>query len=78
MALPPYFLLRRDGSEEHAKPSFTRFEGHTGIEVLDQDLDGIARVQRGLQSRGFDDMLFGNFETRLANMHQELDRRLEL
>ena len=44
--------------------------------VLDQDLDGIARVQAGLQSSGFRDMIFGNFETRLANMHQELDRRL--
>jgi phenylpropionate dioxygenase-like ring-hydroxylating dioxygenase large terminal subunit len=76
-----FFFFRRlpkDGSETHTKPGFTRFEGHTGIEVLDQDLDGIARVQRGLQSSGFEDMIFGNFETRLANMHQELDRRLEL
>ena len=49
-----------------------------GIEVLDQNLDGIARVQTGLQSSGFDHMVFGNFETRLANLHQELDRRLGL
>ena len=76
-----FFFFRRlpaDGREGHAKPAFTRFEGHTGIEVLDQDLDGIARVQRGLQSPGFEDLVFGNFEIRLANMHQELDRRLEL
>ena len=75
-----WFFRRLPAGERDAqpKPEFTVFTGKTGIEVLDQDLDGIARVQAGLQSSGFRDMIFGNFETRLANMHQELDRRLEL
>ena len=41
-------------------------------------LDGIARVQAGLRSSGFSDMIFGNFENRLANMHEELHQRLAL
>jgi phenylpropionate dioxygenase-like ring-hydroxylating dioxygenase large terminal subunit len=76
-----FFFFRRVAAaerDEQARPRFTRFEGRTGIEVLDQDLDGIARVQAGLRSSAFREMTFGNFETRLANMHQELDRRLGL
>jgi len=75
-----FFFSRRPkhAEDEVVPPQFTHFEGKTGIEVLDQDLDGIARVQAGLRSSGFSDMIFGNFENRLANMHEELDRRLAL
>ena len=45
-------------------------------EVLDQDLDGVARVHAGLRSHGIDHVVFADFECRLTAMHTELDRRL--
>jgi phenylpropionate dioxygenase-like ring-hydroxylating dioxygenase large terminal subunit len=70
--------IREDERDKQPRPRFTPFDGKTGIEVLDQDLDGIARVQAGLRSSAFHELILGGFEIRLANMHQELDRRLEL
>jgi choline monooxygenase len=51
-------------------------EGSRITEVLDQDLDGIARVHAGLLSAGIDDVSFADFECRLTAMHTELDKYL--
>ena len=51
-------------------------EGSRITEVLDQDLDGIARVHAGLLSAGIDDVSFADFECRLTAMHTELDNYL--
>ena len=51
-------------------------EGSRITEVLDQDLDGIARVHAGLLSAGIDEVSFADFECRLTAMHTELDRYL--
>jgi len=51
-------------------------EGSRITEVLDQDLDGIARVHAGLLSAGIDDVSFADFECRLTAMHTELDHYL--
>ena len=51
-------------------------EGSRITEVLDQDLDGIARVHAGLLSAGISDVSFADFECRLTAMHTELDHYL--
>jgi nitrite reductase/ring-hydroxylating ferredoxin subunit len=51
-------------------------EGSRITEVLDQDLDGIARVHAGLLSEGIDEVSFADFECRLTAMHTELDHYL--
>jgi hypothetical protein len=51
-------------------------EGSRITEVLDQDLDGIARVHAGLLSDGIDHVSFADFECRLTAMHTELDNYL--
>ncbi len=51
-------------------------EGARVTEVLDQDLDGVARVHAGLRSAGIDNLVFADFECRLTTMHTELDRYL--
>jgi choline monooxygenase len=51
-------------------------EGARVTEVLDQDLDGIARVQAGLGTSGIDHITLGEAECRLVAMHAELDRLL--
>jgi hypothetical protein len=51
-------------------------EGSRITEVLDQDLDGIARVHAGLLSAGITEVSFADFECRLTAMHTELDQYL--
>jgi hypothetical protein len=51
-------------------------EGARVTEVLDQDLDGIGRVQAGLRTSGIDHVTLGEAECRLVAMHRELDRLL--
>jgi hypothetical protein len=51
-------------------------EGARFTEVLDQDLDGIGRVQAGLRTSGIDHVTLGEAECRLVAMHTELDRLL--
>ncbi len=53
-------------------------EGSRITGVLDQDLDGIARVHAGLLSDGIDHVSFADFECRLTAMHRELDRYLHM
>ncbi|MYL08817.1 MAG: hypothetical protein F4015_04910 [Acidimicrobiia bacterium] len=51
-------------------------EGTVIAEVVNQDLDGIGRVQAGMASNGIQELLLGDFDRRLVNMHAELDRVL--
>jgi nitrite reductase/ring-hydroxylating ferredoxin subunit len=51
-------------------------EGARVTEVLDQDLDGIGRVQAGMRTSGIDHVTLGEAECRLVAMHRELDRLL--
>lgn len=60
----------RKGPQDHVEFP----EGARVSEVLDQDLDGVARVHAGLRSAGIDHVVFADFECRLAAMHRELDR----
>jgi hypothetical protein len=53
-------------------------EGARVTEVLDQDLDGIGRVQAGLRTSGIDHVTLGEAECRLVAMHTELDRLLSI
>ena len=75
-----FWMFRRlapDHPRAFAAPPHQELEGGTRItEVLDQDLDGIARVQAGLRSSGLDALVFGNLEQRLTHLHGELDRWL--
>ena len=46
-------------------------------EVLNQDIDLVPEVQKGLRSRGFRGPLWSEMEGRLRHYHKELDRYLE-
>ncbi len=46
-------------------------------EVLDQDIDLVPVVQKGMRSRGFRGPLWSEMEGRLRHYHKELDRYLE-
>jgi hypothetical protein len=43
-------------------------------EVLDQDVELVAAVQRGSKSRGFRGPLWSDQEQRVRHFHRELDR----
>ncbi len=47
-------------------------------EVLDQDVELVAAVQRGSKSRGFRGPLWGEQEQRVRHFHRELDRYINL
>jgi choline monooxygenase len=70
------FLLFHRSAPRRSVEHITYGPGERVNEVLDQDLDGIARVHAGLRSDGIAHLSFGSFEQRLTAMHEELDRRL--
>ena len=74
-----FWLFHRLGSHNGAgpPPEMIEFpEGTVIAEVVNQDLDGIGRVQAGMASDGIDELVLGDFDCRLVNMHAELDRVL--
>ena len=76
-----FWLFHRLGDRAGSgpPPEMIHFpEGTVIAEVVNQDLDGIGRVQAGMASDGFDELILGDFDCRLVNMHAELDRKLAL
>lgn len=73
-----FFLFHRlgDGVARRPDEHVVYPPGARVTEVLDQDLDGVARVHTGLRSAGIDELVLADFECRLVAMHAELDRRL--
>jgi nitrite reductase/ring-hydroxylating ferredoxin subunit len=73
-----FWLYHRLADGPDARPSdHVEFpEGARVTEVLDQDLDGIGRVQAGLRTSGIDHVTLGEAECRLVAVHTELDRLL--
>lgn len=74
-----FWLFHRLGDRAGSgpPPEMIHFpEGTVIAEVVNQDLDGIGRVQAGMASDGIDELVLGDFDCRLVNMHAELDRLL--
>ena len=68
-----------DAEEAAAKRAAHAFYpelSHSLGEVLDQDLENLPGVQRGLHSRGVDHVTLSEQETRIAHMHAVIERCL--
>jgi len=66
------------GAPRPPRPKPERFhygKGSLGF-VTDQDTFNLVRVQRGMQSRGFDALVLGDNERRLRHMHRTIDEYL--
>ncbi|APR79832.1 Phenylpropionate dioxygenase [Minicystis rosea] len=66
------------GGKRPPRPKPERFlygQGSLGF-VTDQDTFNLVRVQRGMRSRGFDELVLGTAESRLLHMHQVIDEYL--
>ncbi len=71
-----FWLFHRLGNRAAPAEMIHFPEGTIIAEVVNQDLDGIGRVQAGMASDGIDELILGDFDRRLVNMHAELDRKL--
>ncbi|MDQ3034099.1 MAG: aromatic ring-hydroxylating dioxygenase subunit alpha [Myxococcota bacterium] len=71
-----YARIPRDAKRSRPTPEVGRFgSGSLGF-VTDQDTHNLVRVQRGMQSSGFERLVLGSLERRLAHMHETMDRYL--
>ena len=46
--------------------------------VINQDVEALGHIQRGLHQPGFTHVVLSNEERRVINMHRNLERYLEL
>lgn len=71
-----YVRLPPGSKRPRPTPEVGRFgTGSLGF-VTDQDTHNLVRVQRGMRSSGFDRLVLGSLERRLAHMHETLDHYL--
>jgi choline monooxygenase len=75
-----FLMTRMPPGSAYNKPADVRMtaaDAHAGI-VIDQDIDVLARLQRGLHQPGFTHLVLSNEERRVINMHRNLERYLDL
>ncbi len=72
-----YVRVPRGGKRPpRPKPETFRYgKGSLGF-VTDQDTFNLVRVQRGMRSRGFTELVLGENESRIRHMHQTIDTYL--
>ncbi len=67
----------RPGESRPARPEHRLLPAGEGIDrVVDQDTSILASVQRGMHSRGLDELVLGAQESRLRHLHETLDADL--
>jgi phenylpropionate dioxygenase-like ring-hydroxylating dioxygenase large terminal subunit len=75
-----FLMTRMPPGSAHNKPTDVRMsaaDAHAGI-VIDQDINVLARLQRGLHQPGYTHLVLSNEERRVINMHRNLERYLDL